>query len=504
MKESMYEGPRKLILKRQRAGHLFLVAATVALVAALPAFAQDDVTTQNATSALDGAWITGPASNPLSHLNGPAFRTGGSPEAYDAPDFAPMTDLDAKLPRWIAFQTEERFRYEGYDNSSFKAGSDDTYLLNRFRFETDLRAGTWFRVTAQVQDTRPGFENPPIGPPNENRWDLKLAYAEIGVPEKHWFSLRVGRQIINYNNTILSDSEWRNQARSYDAAVLNLDSRRAHLGVFAASAVVPQASGVSPHKEGNNIYGAYGRIDNIVGHSSLEPFLLWRVQPSAAIQPALSKATGKQDEKAYGLRLKAQAAGALDYSAEVIVERGRVGTDPIRAWAATGGAAYQFLNSPARPRIFAQYDFGSGNRNPNDGVHRTFDTMYPSAHDRFGIVDQFGWQNIEAVHAGGTGELHRRWTVSAQGLDFWTASALDAVYNTSGSAIVANKVANGRHLGQEFDVYSWYELNRHFNLGMGYGWFGGGSFLSHVVSAHSYDYSYIALNFKDNGKSAQE
>ena len=117
-----------------------------------------------------------------------------------------------------------------------------------------MKPNSWFRATAQLQDARPFFENPPLGPPNENRWDLKLAYTEIGDPEKHWFSLRVGRQIINYNNTLIADSQWRDQGRSYDAAVLNLQMKRANVGIFAASVIVPQASGVSPHQEGNNIY----------------------------------------------------------------------------------------------------------------------------------------------------------------------------------------------------------------------------------------------------------
>lgn len=489
----------------RRARRLLLFGASILLAAAaVPGPAQDDVTTQNASSAVGGAWITGPASNPLSHLNGLAFRTEALPEAYDFSDVAPATDLNAKMPRWIAVQAEERFRYEGYSNGSFKSGRDDSYVLNRFRFGVDLRAGSWLRASAQVQDARPGMQNAPIGPPNENRWDLKLAYVELGDPEQHWFSLRVGRQIINYNNTILANSEWRNQARSYDAAVLNLQHRRAHLGIFAASAVVPQNSGVSPHQEGNNVYGLYGRIDNVLPHSDLEPFMLLRVQPAAAIQPALSSATGRQDERAYGLRFKGLAHRAFDYSAELIVESGRVGTEPIRAWGMSEGVAWQLKDAPARPRLFAQYDFASGSGTPSDGVHRTFDTMYPTAHDRFGLTDQFGWQNIEAVRAGGTAEVRRRWTVSAQGLDFWTASALDAVYNTSGGAIAANKTDHGRHLGEEADVYSWYELNRHFNLGVGYGWFGGGSFLSHIVDSHSYSTSYIALNFKDNGRRPRE
>jgi hypothetical protein len=470
-------------------------------ITASPLAAQDDLTTRNATSGYNGAYITGPASNPLSFLNGAAFRTTGNPAPYDFHDFAPATYLDERLPNWVDVQAEERFRYEGYDNNSFKAKVDDSYILNRFRFQVDLHTASWLRVTAQVQDARSGFQNPPIGPPNTVRWDLKLAYVEIGNPDKHWISLRVGRQIINYNNTIIADSEWRNQARSYDAAVLNLNARREHLGIFAASAVVPQANGISPHQEGNNIYGAYGRIDDLAPHSNLEPFFLWRVQPKEVVEPAAAKTTGKENEKVEGLRFKAQAHTSLNYSGELIVENGKVGPEPIRAWAAQAGASYQFLDVAAKPRIFSQYDYASGNSNPaQDGSHSTFDTIYPTAHDRFGITDLFGWQNIESVRAGATVEPHRRLTFTAQGLDVWAADALDSIYNTSGSSIVFNKTDHGRHVGAEIDGYSWYELNRHFNLGGGIGYFGGGDFLTNVTTSHSYTTYYFALNFKDHGK----
>jgi hypothetical protein len=481
---------------------IFAVLFLFALAAGLPLAAQDDITTQNATSALDGAYITGPASNPLSFLNGAAWRTTGNPAPYDFHDFAPVTYLDSKLPNWIDLQAEERFRYEAYDNSSFKAKADDSYLLNRFRFQVDVHTRSWLRVTAQVQDARAGFQNPPIGPPNTVRWDLKLAYVEVGAPDKHWFSLRVGRQLINYNNTIIADSEWRNQSRSYDAAVVNLNAKREHLGLFAASAVVPQAYGVSPHQEGNNIYGAYGRIDDfLVPHSNLEPFFLWRVQPAEIIEPAAAKTTGKENEKVLGLRFKAQTHTAFNYGGELIYEGGKVGPQSIDAFAGQAGAAYQFLNVVAKPRVFAQYDYASGNGNPKlNATHSTFDTIYPTAHDRLGIVDLFGAQNIEAVRAGTTVEPHRRLTFTVQGLDFWAADALDSIYNTSGSSIVYNKTAHGRHVGAEVDGYSWYELNRHFNVGGGIGYFGGGQFLTNVTTSHSYTYYYVALNFKDNGK----
>ena len=405
---------------RIRIGNPSLAAATLISIFffAPPLRAQDDMTTQNGSSALDGGWITGPASNPLSFLNGPVNRTYGSRQPYDLPDFRPATDLDAHLPNWLNFEAEERFRYEGYENSGFKQGNDDSYLLNRVRFQADLRFGSCFKFVSQVQDARPLLENPPIGPPNENRWDLKLAYVEFGDPEKHWFSLRIGRQFINYNNTLIANSEWRDQGRFYDTAVVNLERSRYHLGIFAASAVVPLASGISHHQEGNNIYGVYGRPDNLIPNSSFEPFVLLRVQPSLVLEAGLSNKTSKEDMETYGLRFKGRAHTALDYSFEAARQAGKDGAEGICAWGLTDGAAYEFRSVSADPRVFAQYDSASGNPPPGDGVHRTFDTIYPTAHDRFGIVDLFGWQNIRAVRGGATIMPHRCWTLTGQYLDF--------------------------------------------------------------------------------------
>ncbi len=223
-----------------------------------PMMAQDDITTRNGSSGYAGGWITGPASNPLSFLNGPAYRTFGQATPYDLPDFAPATLLDKQLPNWISFGWEERLRYEGYHNNSFKLDNDDSYLLLRSRLMLTLKPTPWFKVVTQLQDARPFMQKPPWAPPNLNAWDLKLAYAEFGDPEKDWISVRVGRQLINYNNSIIANSEWRDQARAYDAIVANLHKDRYRLGLFAASVVVPLANGISHHQEGNNIYGAYG------------------------------------------------------------------------------------------------------------------------------------------------------------------------------------------------------------------------------------------------------
>jgi hypothetical protein len=411
---------------RARPIHLKVIGAITLLVTCLavsPLSAQDDVTTQNGSSAVNGGWITGPASNPLSFLNGPASRTTGSKASYPFRDFHPMSNVDALLPRWMKFEAEERFRFEGYRNSGFKFGNDDSYFLNRFRIQMDLSPNSWTGLHVQAQDARPFLQKPPIGVPNENQWDLKLAYAEVGDPEKHWISVRVGRQLINYNNTLMANSEWRNQGRSYDAVVTNLNTGRYHLGILAGSMVKVLATGISHNQEGNNIYGLYGRVDSLISKSSLEPFVLWRIQPSAVVQAAVSSRTGKESLTAYGIRFKEKLQSPFDYSAEAVLERGSVGAEKIRAWAATAGVSYRVESLPGHPRVFAQYDFASGNSDPADGMHRTFDTIYPTTHDRFGILDLFGWQNIKSVRGGATMTLRSRWTVTGQYLNFWLSSS---------------------------------------------------------------------------------
>jgi hypothetical protein len=470
---------------------------------AMNAIAQDDATTQNGSSAYNGGWITGPASNPLSFLNGPAYRTTGQKTPYDFADFAPALALNKQLPSWIRFGLEERNRWEYQHSQNFKRNNNDGYDLNRFRLAMTIQPTNWLRFVGQVQDARAWGQNPPLQPPNTNRLDLKIAYAEVGDPETRWISVRVGRQLINYNHTIIANSEWRNQGRSYDAVVTNLHLDRVRLGIFAASAVVPLDEGISHHQEGNNIYGMYGNVENLMlPTSTFEPFVLWRLNPSVAAETATSKTiASRESEQAYGIRWKGSAFNNLDYSIEGIREAGSIGNNNIHAWGTTNGLGYRFTGMYWKPRIFGQYDYASGDKNSRDGVHGTFDTMYPTAHDRFGVSDQFGWQNIKAVRGGITVEPRNRWTVTAQWLDFWLASATDALYNTSGGVIVRNAAGTaGNHIGEEADVYTWYELNKHFNLGFGMAHIFPGTYLSKMEKGPNYSYPYFALNFKDAGK----
>lgn len=426
----------------------------------------------------------------LAPIGGPASSPPVSTQPYEFPDLRPTGILNDHLPSWLQLGLDERSRWEGASNV-------DSLVLNRFRFGVLLKPASWFQIVAQVQDARSFFQRPPAGPPNNVRWDLKLAYARFGDPERQALTLTVGRQLIDYNDTLIGNSEWRNQARSYDAVTANIHVNRFRAAVFAASAVNPLPYGVSHHQEGNNIYGAYGWIVHVVPKSSMEPFVLWRVAPRAAVV-AGRFASGRLDEKAYGFRFRGAGLQNFDYRYELVREGGKAGSNDIAAWATTLGVGYTAQSLSWTPRFFAGYDYASGDRNSSGRTHRAFDAMYPTAHDRFGITDQFGWQNIISWRIGATVLPRRRWSLTGQSLDLWLASATDAAYNTSGAMIFRDATGrSGKHLGKEFDLYTWYEINRQVHVGTGIGGLLPGGFMAKTSKGASYVYPYFVIEMLD-------
>src|SRR5579883_2367099 len=418
----------------------------------------------------------------LTPIGGPASSPPLATSGYDLPDLRPTGKINDQLPRWLQFGLDERLRFESVPG--FKTGAGDSYVLNRFRFGMI------------VQQARSFLQAGPAGPPNNVRWDLKLAYAQIGDLETQPFSLTVGRQLIDYNSTIIGNSEWRNQARSYDGVVANVRVDGFRAAVFAASIVNPMLDGISHHQDGNNIYGIYGWMTRVIPKSSIEPFVLRRVAPKVAVEEGSGR-TGRLDENAYGFRIRGTELANFDYRYELVLERGAAGANQIEAWATTAGAGYRLKAVPGTPRLFAGYDYASGDRNPADRLRGTFDTMYPTAHDRLGITDQFGWQNIVVWRGGATFFPHRRWSVTGQYVNLWLASARDGVYNSSGGLIVADTSGrSGRHIGEEFDVYTWYEVNRQVHVGAGLGHLASGEFLGKVARG-AYSYPYFSIEMLD-------
>ena len=370
----------------------------------------------------------------------------------------------------------------------------ESFLLTRFRLGTLLKPERWLRVYTELQDADAFFKAPPRMPPYQETWDLRRAYVDFGdIEEGHW-ALRAGRQDLTFEDgRLIGTSYWRNASRGFDAveAVANREWIRAT--VFAASQVVIAENGLSRHQPGNNLYGLDARLNQLVRNTVVEPFLFWRVAPGIATETG---AAAHLDEKTGGIRFAGAIGRAWDFDFEGARQFGHIGGNGIRAWGWLGIGGYTFENLPLKARIFSEYDFASGDRNPADGVHGTFDQISPNVHDHLGLADQFGWENLKMLRTGMRVWLRRNWIVAGAWQDAWLASAVDGFYNSAGMVVARDsKGLSGTHIGEEFDIQTSYRVDRNLELGAGVGRLLPGAFLAKTGHGSPYNYPHILLSY---------
>jgi hypothetical protein len=99
---------------------------------------------------------------------------------------------------------------------------------------------------------------------------------------------------------------------------------------------------------------------------------------------------------------------------------------------AQGG--YTFASLWSTPRLGAEFDYASGDSNPNDSTHGTFDTLFPTPHKFFGSLDLFSLQNIQDLGVNLTLKPTKRMSVALMGNAYWLADTHDSFYNSAGVA----------------------------------------------------------------------
>ena len=399
----------------------------------------------------------------------------------------PTDELNKELPKWVKFSGEERLRSEAYSGLSYQDNSD-TYLVHRFRINLTLTPTSWLTIFAQGQDARAFFKTTkPYAPPFQNTWDLRQTYATIGNLEKSRAAVRVGRQELAFGEErLIGVSNWTNTSRSFDAARAMFRYHRFRVDAFASSVVVLTDGQVGSVTPGSNLHGLYGNIKDALPGLTIEPYVFWRLQPRVKSELG---AVGNSDMKIPGFR----AAGkyrALDYSTEMVLERGSLAADDISAWAGHWLVGYS-LKAVNGLRVYQEYNYASGDGNAHDGTRRTFDQLYPSGHDKLGLNDQVGWRNIEHLRTGAEWK-RKKLTVAARYNEYWLADAHDSLYNSSGTAYVTKATGTaGRWVGHGPDLLGVYQFTKFAQAGAGFSHIFPGTFLQLATPGHSYSQPYV-------------
>jgi hypothetical protein len=195
-----------------------------------------------------------------------------------------------------------------------------------------------------------------------------------------------------------------------------------------------------------------------------------------------------------GLQVERRANSLFDAAGTFAAQFGRHGRDAVRAYGASGRAGFT-LPTAWKPRVGGQYTWGSGDSNPTDGVHQTFDGVYGGRDIFFyGYLNLFFWANLRDAEIdfslkpspGVTGFVEFHHFALARPTDAWYTTGLK-LYRRDPTG------QSGSALGEELDVRIVWSASAHLEVMAGFGHFFPGDFVSNTGPASSAHWTFAQM-----------
>lgn len=406
----------------------------------------------------------------------------------------PVQALTEATPDWFTIGAQFRFRFENRTGNGFREDSSQDFGLSRLLLDIDVKPKEWLDFHFQGQDARaPGLEN--AAPIFRDPFDVRRAWVQLGASEKGWIRARVGRQELKYGGQrLVGPLDWLNTARQFDAVKVNIGSADLNVDFFASSVVVIDPGDFNKHRDGNNLHGAYANLNRFAAGGTLDAYSMWKTTP--LVIGSLGRA-GDADLWTTGFRYTRKLDGGFDIETEMAAQNGSFAQDEIAAWGAYGVLGYSPNGWKGKPRLSAEYQYGSGDNDPHDSKMGTFDQLFPTGHLYQGTADRIGWRNVSDVRVGVSTQVAPKLSANFDYFSFWLANKNDSLYAVNGAVAVRAPAGGARnsHVGQELDAILTWRLVGHATIGGGLGYFFTGKFLQETTPGHRHTFGYLFVNY---------
>ena len=379
------------------------------------------------------------------------------------------------LPDWLLINGELRLRFEAFEGEDFDdteddpaersgvIGENDEWLLTRLHLNIDAHVNEYLRLYLTLasahlfedehhESTRPSTR----WNWEQDRLDIFEAYADLKLqPGIH---LKLGRQVLQYGSgRYLAEYDYWNVANSFNAVRLQVRRRTWEFDAVVAQYVVTDDGNLNDTDDSYS--GRAGRIhsgtwddDTIYG-----AFVTWPDATGTTLELyGFARENANQDSHVYtlGTRVYGMAGIGWDYEAELMVQPGdeRYALDH-RAWAATAVCGYTWYNRRHAPRLFAGYDYASGDKNVTDTDNEGFDQVYDDGFTHLGYQEFFRRYNLHAVHAGMESHWPHGIVFVATLHSFWVDNDDDQWKNWYRRVVRAEDDRDAdNHIGTELDL----------------------------------------------------
>jgi hypothetical protein len=320
----------------------------------------------------------------------------------------------------------------------------------------------WFTGFAEVRDSwTSGDDRDPS--PFTDRLDLHQAYVRFEDFHTFPLSLKVGRQQFSYGDERLVEiADWNNLERVFDAVKARCEVPGFWVDGFASHYVIPDDEHFNVPNSHDLFCGVYASARAVPWQDTDLYFFSRNVDAASAnVVNTAGTGPGKRDVYTVGLRMKSlpgKLAG-WDYGTEIAGQWGRVtqGGQDLKheAYVVDVMGGYTWTDAAGSPRLGFDFVFGSGDHDPNDGRHETFELLFGAAHKFYGIMDVTGVRNTRNPSVNLTVKPLEKLTIRTDYLMFWLADTNDLSYAEIGKG----RTANGYGIHPGFDSYFGSEID---------------------------------------------
>jgi len=399
--------------------------------------------------------------------------------------------LSAASGHRLQLSMESRGRYERWRGP---ARDLDTALF-RHRLSLSFKPVPWLKLAGAVRDSRaPGY-GPGAPASVRDQADLHEAWFELFPDRKRGFSFSAGRMAMSYGETrLMATSQWGNVPKTFDHARATWRTSHARLDLFFASPIRVRQDMFNRPVLGEHLWGAYSTFAEVGGKHTLDLYALRKQvnRPAGFLGGSRLDGTDRLRIDTFGGRATGPLGKNWKYGLEAAAQTGKIARNSHRAFAWASWLSRRWMLGARNLDLHGEYKYASGAGSPVPGsAAGTFDSLYPSTHDKFGHMDLFGWKNIHYVKG-----LATLWVTKTVAVNFmynssWLASLKDSLYSASGSAIGRSPAGTaGRHVGQETDLFGTFRFH-HFLFGAGGGYLFRGEFLRNVPAPVARTYLYV-------------
>ncbi|BET65527.1 hypothetical protein ASA1KI_04450 [Opitutales bacterium ASA1] len=369
----------------------------------------------------------------------------------------------------------------------FHPGLDDSasFLWFHENVRVGYRNGGW-QLFAQGQNGHTSGDDNPRRP-GEQSFDLYQAYVAYASKGDTPVSVSLGRQEIKIGDQrFIGVPTWGHTGRAFDSVKGKVGLGKTTLEAFTGHPVVYVDGRFDDHDSNDLVSGlVLGSKEWLPKHET-QLYVVAR-------NTSAGSSTSVRDIYTFVASLKSlpKAAGEWSWEALVALQRGDITVSGIerdqRAWGVHAQASRSWSKAAGKPSLGIEYNWSSGDRDPNDGRSETLDILFGSNHGKYGIMDLTGWRNTHELHAFGGVKASRSVTVTAHLHGFWMSDTRDFFYPQGGGGRSGNgygrNAAYGSFLGTEATVEAVWKAREWLDVRGGGGRFFTGRYIDQSKAA---------------------